>query len=162
MRLQWRPEGRMSLKVMGDLLAVHGIARLRLRCRKVRYVHSIVGTRQSHSRTVRGIVRYRFDRCACLMRTKSRKQIRSAEVPIRGTCIPVPHKHRRFSLLLHPVARSWYPMVWAVYCGCVVGISKPLEGQSPASGPRNPRPHSQLVQRANSSHFHPPLKYQKK
>lgn len=83
MRLLWRPEGRMSLKVTGGLLAVHGIARLRLRCRKVRYVHSIIATRQSHSRTVRGIVRYHFDRYGYLMRTKSRKQIRSAQVPIR-------------------------------------------------------------------------------
>ena len=78
----------MSLKVMEGLLAVHGTARLRLRCRKARYVHSIIGTRQSHSRTVRGIVRYHFGRYACLMRTKSRKQIRSALVPIRGHVYP--------------------------------------------------------------------------
>lgn len=88
MRLQWHPEGQMSLKVMGGLLAVHGIAHLRLRCRTVRCVHSIIATRQSHSRTVRGIVRYHFGRYACLMRTKSRKQIRSALVPIRGHVYP--------------------------------------------------------------------------
>ena len=84
MRSQWHPGGQMSLKVMEGLLAVHGTARLRLRCRKARYVHSIIGTRQSHSRTVREIARYRFDRYACLMQTKSRKPIRSAQVPIRG------------------------------------------------------------------------------